>query len=167
MILITIDTLRADHVGYSGNRDVQTPNIDELAKKGLVFHEVYTPVPITLPAHASLFTGNYPPEHGVRDNGHFSLRPENKTIAEIFKNRGYQTGAVTGPYVLHRKFGLSQGFEFYEDNFEQKKKLTTSYAERDAGSVNEIVFRYLKKRKKEPFFSGSIIMTHMRHIIHT
>ena len=116
LLLITIDTLRADHLGCYGNKSIQTPNIDALADQGILFQQAFTPVPLTLPSHASILTGLYPPAHKIRDNGYFILDDHHQTLAEILKEKGYVTGAVVAAYVLNSRFGLDQGFDFYEDN---------------------------------------------------
>ena len=111
ILFISIDTLRADRLGCYGYSDVQTPNIDQLAKEGTLFPQCYTPVPITLPSHTSMLTGQYPLSHGVRNNGTFTAPPETETLAEILKARGYQTAAFIGAFVLDSRFGLDQGFD--------------------------------------------------------
>lgn len=111
---ITIDTLRADHVGsYGGN--VPTPHLDRLARHGVRVERATGGVPLTLPSHASMFTGLEPPAHGVRHNGTFRLEDEHQTMAESLRTHGYRTGAVVGSYVLDRRYGLEQGFTFYDD----------------------------------------------------
>jgi len=117
VILITLDTTRADRLGAYGFQSISTPNIDRLAREGVLFEQTATAAPLTLPAHASLFTGRFPFGHGVRDNAGFVLDPRETTLAEILKRRGYQTGAFVGSFVLASDRGLSQGFDTYRDNF--------------------------------------------------
>ena len=100
LVLVTLDTTRADRIGAYGARDVETPTFDALARSGVLFEQAASVAPLTLPAHSSLFTGRFPPEHGVRDNGGFFLGPEQLTLAEVLKARGYRTGAFVGAYVL-------------------------------------------------------------------
>src|SRR5438552_9052979 len=100
ILLITIDTLRADRLGAYGNRSVETPNLDRFAGDGIVFSQASATVPLTLPSHASILTGRYPFAHGVRDNGDCVLPGSVPTLAERLKAGGYETGAFVGSYVL-------------------------------------------------------------------
>src|SRR5215510_4843692 len=119
VLLITIDTLRADHLGCYGNTRAETPVIDRLATDGVLFEHAESAAPITLPAHVSLLTGTYPAYHGVRNNGVYRLGPRAETLAEVLKEHGYKTGAVISGYPLASRFGLSQGFDSYEDRSEE------------------------------------------------
>lgn len=121
VIVMTLDTTRADRIGAYGYAGVQTPNLDRLAREGVLFEQASSAAPLTLPAHSSLFTGKFPPEHGVRDNGGFFLDPRETTLAQVLKGRGYKTGAFVGAYVLDAKWGLNQGFDTYFDNFDLSK----------------------------------------------
>jgi arylsulfatase A-like enzyme/Tfp pilus assembly protein PilF len=152
VILITVDTLRFDHLGYTGYNKIQTPHIDKLAENALIFKKAYSSVPLTLPSHVSILTGTYPPFNGVRDNGIFYLRPQFTTLAEIFRDHGYNTGAVIGSVVLNKLYGVGQGFDFYEDRIQSKEKFKDSPSERNAESVNKIVFDWFGKRDRRPFF---------------
>ena len=117
VLLISIDTLRADHLGcYGYNRD-STPTIDALAKQSAKFERAFAPVPLTLPSHAALLTGTYPFYNGVRDQPGFRLPDDIPTLAEYFSRAGYATAAVLGSPVLSRRFGLSRGFGEYDDRF--------------------------------------------------
>src|SRR5262249_21730275 len=100
LVVITLDTTRADRIGAYGARDVERPAIDHLADEGVLFEQAVSAAPLTLPAHSSIFTGKFPPEHGVRDNGGFFLGPEQTTLAELLKARGYRTGGFVAAYVL-------------------------------------------------------------------
>jgi choline-sulfatase len=115
VLLITIDTLRADHVGAYGYRQGATPAIDGLASRGVRFAHAIAPTPLTLPSHASIFTGATPLRHGVRDNVGFALNPGLATLAERFRAAGYTTGAFISGFPLHRRFGLMRGFDHYDD----------------------------------------------------
>ena len=117
VLLITLDTTRADRLGAYGFQSTSTANFDRLAREGVLFEQTATVAPLTLPAHASLFTGRFPFAHGVRDNAGFVLDPREVTLAEILKRRGYQTGAFVGSYVLASGRGLNQGFDTYRDDF--------------------------------------------------
>jgi arylsulfatase A-like enzyme/Flp pilus assembly protein TadD len=114
VLLVTIDTLRADHVGAYGSRANLTPTLDALASEGLRFERTYAHVPLTLPSHASIFTGSYPTGHGVHDNGSFTLG-DVPTLATALKAAGYRTAAFVGAFVLDARFGLNRGFDAYDD----------------------------------------------------
>jgi arylsulfatase A-like enzyme len=117
IILITIDTARADHFRCYGNSGIDTPNIDKLADNGVLFENSISPAPITLVSHSSMFTGLYPYAHGIRENGIFYLDNKFLTLAEILKANGYTTAAFVSSYPLHSQFNLGQGFEHYDDQF--------------------------------------------------
>lgn len=120
VVLISIDTTRADHLGCYGHPTIQTPHIDRLAMEGTTFTECTTPVPITLPAHSSMMTGTYPFVHRVRDNGAFILHEDNETLAEALSAAGYITAGVVGAAVLNREYGINQGFDDYGDMYSAK-----------------------------------------------
>lgn len=117
VLVITLDTTRADRLGCYGKADAGTPNLDALAARGVLHERAYTVAPITLPAHASIFTGTYPIWHGVRDNGSFRLDDRIDTLAETLGDHGWRTGAFVAAYPVARGFGLEQGFEIYDDDF--------------------------------------------------
>jgi hypothetical protein len=108
ILLVTIDTLRADHLGYAGH-DVETPNLDALSRSGAIFTHAVSAAPLTLPSHSTILTGLYPTRHGARNNGTFTLASGVETIAERLKASGYSTGAFVGAFVLDSRFGLEQG----------------------------------------------------------
>lgn len=116
VLLITIDTLRADRVGAYGNPSGLTPTLDRLAASGLRFESAFTPVPMTLPAHASILTGLEPFTHGIRNNTAFRLG-QTPTLATMLKKAGYRTGAFLGSFVLSARFGLNRDFDVYDDRF--------------------------------------------------
>ena len=116
LVLITMDTTRADHLGAWGYAQAHTPNLDALAARGTRFVRVDTAAPITLPSHATILTGLFPPRHGVRDNGTFVLSPKIETLARRLAARGYDTAAVVSAVVLARRQGLDQGFRIYDDD---------------------------------------------------
>ena len=121
--LITIDTLRADHVHSYGDKDIQTPALDDLARHGIRFAQAFTPTPITNSSHASILTGLLPSGHGVTDFAR-PLVSESPTWAEFLKKRGYQTAAFIGAVILDSKAlapGLDRGFDFY-DNFPERSQ---------------------------------------------
>ena len=113
VLLITLDTTRADRLGCYGYRSAHTPCIDALAERGVRFHSAYATAPITLAAHVSLLTGTYPCAHGIRDNGIFELGDQAETLAEVFQAQDYATAAFVSAYVVDRSFGLGQGFATY------------------------------------------------------
>jgi len=117
IILITIDTLRADAVGFAGNTHVKTPFLDSLAKRGIVFTNAHAHNVVTLPSHANILTGLYPYQHGIRDNAGFVLDPKHVTLATRLREHGYTTGAFVGAFPLDARFGLNQGFDVYDDNY--------------------------------------------------
>ncbi len=123
VLLVTIDTLRADRVGAYGNTTGLTPTLDRLATEGLRFDSVRAQVPLTLPSHASLMTGRIPPRHGVRDNGTYRLDPSHETLATALKSAGYATGAFVGAFVLDARFGLARGFDLYDDQYGERPAL--------------------------------------------
>jgi len=118
ILLITIDTLRADHLGCYGNERAQTPNIDKLAAEGVLFENAYAAVSTTLPSHSTVLTGLYPHQHGVRDNGVYYLPEEQVTLGEILSDEGYETAAFVSAFVLDNRFGIDQGFDTFDDEME-------------------------------------------------
>lgn len=118
VLLITLDTLRADHLGCYGNNTVQTPNIDKLAAQGILFENAFASVSTTLPSHSTVMTGLYPHQHGVRDNGVYFLPDEQVTLGEILTDEGYATGAFVSAFVLDNRFGIDQGFDTFDDEME-------------------------------------------------
>ncbi|MGA1823750.1 MAG: tetratricopeptide repeat protein [bacterium] len=153
LVIVTIDTLRADHLGCYGYKDIETPAIDRLANEGVIFTRHYTPVPITLPSHTTIMTGLYPPTHGVRNNGTCIVGDEVTTVAELLRKENYRTAAFVGAYVLHSRFGLSQGFEVYNDTFPPSIDLALPlYNERTAENVLNPAIEWLEKNKEENFF---------------
>lgn len=136
IILITIDTLRADAVGYSGNRSASTPFLDRLAAESIVFSQAHAHNVVTLPSHANILTGLLPYEHGIRDNAGFSLDARHETLATILTREGYATGAFVGAYPLDARFGLDRGFDVYDDKYrEGSRPHSFEVAERTAAEV--------------------------------
>lgn len=145
LLIITLDTMRADHIGAYGYPSAQTPHMDHLANNGFLFENCYSPVPLTLPAHCSLFTGNYPPGHGVRDNGSFFLDAQQTTLAELMKKNGSHTYAAIAAFVLLAKFGLNQGFDLYDDALDDDKVITELESEINAERVYSKFNQWLQK----------------------
>lgn len=155
VLIVTIDTLRADRLGCYGYKVKQTPVLDNLAREGTLFERAFTAVPLTLPAHCTLFTGAYPPFHGVRDNAGSALGPEQKTLAEVLKDRGYRTAAFVGAFVLDSKFGLNQGFDTYVDHFDLSRAETISpgYIQRRGDEVVQNAINWFEKVGTRDFFA--------------
>jgi len=157
VILITIDTLRADHLGVYGYNEIQTPVIDQLARSGARFVHAYTPVPITLPAHTALMTGSFPMATGMHDFSENKLSPNIPTLATLLSKNGYQTAAFIGAAVLDSRFGLNQGFETYFDHFDFSRLDETNLdlMERRGDQVMDEALGWLKRRPihaAQPFF---------------
>ena len=154
VILITIDTLRPDHLGCYGYTSIQTPNIDRLAREGALFTHAYTPVPITLPAHTALMTGEFPFATGVHDFSGNRLAPGAATIARTLRDHGYATAAFIGSAVLDSRFGLNQGFDTYFDHFEfgRLEEVHLDAIERRGDRVVDEALKWLKLNPRQPFF---------------
>lgn len=154
VVVITIDTLRADHLGCYGYKQVRTPNIDALANDGVRFERAFTPVPITLPAHTVIFTGTYPTLNGMHDFSGNRLGAEPPTLAQVLKAHGFVTGAVLGSAVLDSRFGLNRGFDFYYDHFEfnRLQESNLDEMERPGNLVADQALDWLGKNYQERFF---------------
>ncbi len=165
VLLITVDTLRQDHLGCYGYGPAKTPNLDAFFKEGIGFAAANTCAPITLPSHTSILTGMYPTYHGVRDNGAYSLRKTGLTMTEAMKADGYSTGAVVSAFVLDKRFGLDKGFDSYDDDFsdsvlnETKWSIspetygdTYDYYQRRADEVTESALEWLNGNRDNRFF---------------
>ena len=135
VLLVTLDTCRADHLGCYGRARIETPALDAVAARGVLCSRAVTVSPLTLPAHASILTGAFPAFHKVRNNMDFQLPKGVSTLAEILKARGYATGAVVSGVPLEASFGLNRGFDFYDDAF-TRTNLNLA-GEREAGIVPE------------------------------
>lgn len=155
LVLVTLDTTRADHIGCYGDPDARTPAIDALARRGVLFAQAATVAPLTLPAHSSIMTGFYPTYHGVRLNGTTALSQEQTTLAEVLSREGYQTGAFIGAFVLDGRWGLNQGFGVYDDQFDMKKfkRLDLAGVQRPGNEVMDSALRWLEGQKDRPFFA--------------
>jgi arylsulfatase A-like enzyme/Flp pilus assembly protein TadD len=153
LVLITVDTLRWDAVGFNGRTPSPTPNLDRLAAEGRVFADVHAHNVVTLPSHVNILTGLYPYQHGVRDNIGFKLGKEVPTIATAARATGYATGAFVGAFPLDSQFGLDAGFETYDD-FYRKGSRPVEYAmpERRGDQVVEAALAWWKKESGRPRF---------------
>ena len=152
ILLITLDTTRADHLAAYGSSSIRTPIIDGLTDAGVLFENAYTPSVMTLPSHASILTGLAPPAHGVRDNATYRLGPEYETLTEALRAAGYRTGAAVGAVVLDAMFGLEQGFELYDDNLPETGSHDTFFAQRNAGMVTDAALQWLGKVRGARWF---------------
>jgi arylsulfatase A-like enzyme/Tfp pilus assembly protein PilF len=153
VLLITIDTVRADHLGCYGYMSIETPHLDALAAAGVRFANAYTPVPITLPAHTVMLTGTYPMRTGMHDFSGNRLNSSQPTLATLLRAKGYATGAVVGSAVLDSRFGLSRGFEFYYDHFDFSRldEKNIDAMMRPGGEVVDRALGWLNGERQKPF----------------
>jgi arylsulfatase A-like enzyme len=148
VLLVTIDTARADRFSYAAPGGPGTPNVDALAAAGAGFTNAITPVPLTLPAHASILTGRLPPSHTLRDNGFYKLPAAETTLAEVLRTAGFTTGAFIGAEVLDARYGLDQGFETYDDRLvDQGPAGLLYYPERRGEEVVAAALAWLAERR--------------------
>ncbi|MBU0754373.1 MAG: sulfatase-like hydrolase/transferase, partial [Planctomycetes bacterium] len=153
LLLITLDTTRADRLGCYGYEKAQTPALDRLAGEGVRFEQAFSNVPLTLPSHATIFTGLYPMEHGLRVNGRAALGAATGTMAEQFRDQGYDTGAFVAAFVLDARFGLDQGFDRYDQDLGDSPKSPNPLARyRPGNRVADAVLEWLAQRSDKPFF---------------
>jgi len=152
LLLITLDTLRADRVGAYGYAAASTPILDALAARGVRFANAQAAVPLTGPSHATIFTGVYPPVHGVRDNVAFALDARQVTLAELLKTHGYRTAAFVAAYPVARGFGFGQGFDEYSEKFHEIP-IPGQGAERPGNEVADEAVAWLRKLPPGPFFA--------------
>jgi len=155
VLLVTLDTTRADHLACYGYRGVATPNLDAIAGRGVLFEQAATVTPLTLPAHTTIMTGMLPTYHGVRVNGNTALGDDQTTLAEVLAARGYATGAFIAAFVLDGRWGLKQGFEHYDDRFDLKKykHLDLGEVQRPGNEVVDAALAWLEAEKDKPFFA--------------
>lgn len=156
VVLVTLDTTRADRIGaYGGAGKVPTPHLDRVAREGVLFEEAIAQVPLTLPSHATLFTGRHPPFHGVRHNGFYQLPVSETTLAERLREAGFETAGFVAAFVLNRGFGVEQGFDVYDEVPVSRYRGGRDQlfeAERTADDVNARVFEWLDRRGAGRFF---------------
>ena len=155
IVLITLDTTRADHLPMYGYAGVRTPQLDRLERRGLVFEQCVTASPFTLPAHCTIMTGLYPTFHGVRINGNTALSEKHDTMARILGRNGYDCGAFIGAFVLDGRWGLKQGFDLYNDDFDlnKYKQLDLGLVQKPSEAVVDEAMEWIAGRKDKPFFS--------------
>jgi len=150
VVVITIDTVRADHLGCYGDRAIQTPNIDALASASARFTHAFAPVPITLPSHSALFTGSFPMATGMHDFGGNKLSASSVTLAKVLRDHDYSTAAFLGAAVLDSRFGLNQGFQTYFDHFAFSR--LDDLLKRPGDQVVDNALGWLKTNPRRPFF---------------
>lgn len=153
VLLITIDTVRADRLGCYGYVGAGTPNLDRLSAEGVRFSNAYAQVPLTLPSHCSIMTGTYPLDHRVHNNGTYSLGPGFPTLAALLKARGYRTAAFVASFTLDSRFGLDRGFDLYDDNVQGAEAMKSFRSERNAGAVLAALAPWLERNPGERFFT--------------
>jgi choline-sulfatase len=153
IILISVDTLRADHLSCYGYKGPATVKIDRIATGGTTFLQVNSQVPLTLPSHVSLLTSAYPFANGIEDNGE-RLAPNAVTLARVLKSHGYRTAAFVGGFVLDRRFGLDQGFDVYDgpSNLHQQPGKDPGEIKRFGESVTRAATQWLDGNADHPFF---------------
>jgi choline-sulfatase len=164
LIVVTIDTLRADRLGAYGNTSVPTPNFDRLAGEGVRALDATSHVPITRPSHASLFTARYPAEHGVRDNISLPLAKEVPTLAEALSAQGFATAAFVSSFVLSSQSGLDRGFEYYDDTFDTgdgREMLSLGTVQRRGDETITRVERWLDGRAAEAKAKRTALWVHL------
>jgi arylsulfatase A-like enzyme/Tfp pilus assembly protein PilF len=153
VILISIDTLRSDHLPAYGYKGVATPNIDALRADSILFERAYSHVPLTLPSHTSILTGELPSEHGVRDNVGFRLAESVPTLATVLKQNGYATGGAISAFVLRRETGIAHGFDFYDDQVEPiGPSKVIGRVQRDGRETLHAAESWLDQQSGKPFF---------------
>ncbi len=154
VVLVTIDTLRADALGSYGNRRVETPHLDRLAREGVRFTNAATTVPFTLPAHSSMMTGAYPPTHGVRENVGYVLDDRLPTLASLLSEAGYTTAGFVSAFVLDRRWGIGRGFSTFFDDFtlDAGERANLASVQRDGAETVERAVGWLDDRPEGPFF---------------
>ncbi|HUT52589.1 MAG TPA: sulfatase-like hydrolase/transferase [bacterium] len=154
VLIVTMDTTRADHLRCYGYQWIETPTLNQLASQGVLFERAYSCVPLTLPAHASIMTGTVPLYHGVEDNGAYRVPDNLDTMAEILKGKGYQTAAFLSAAVLKSVFNLNQGFDTYDDSgIEPQKQMSSLVAERKGDKTTDAAMAWLSEHYQKPFFA--------------
>jgi arylsulfatase A-like enzyme/tetratricopeptide (TPR) repeat protein len=144
IIVISVDTLRADHLPLYGYTKVKTPAVDALAADGVVFERAYSHAPQTLPAHAAMLSGQLPFETGVRDNVGFTVKPGERMLPQMLRERGFTTGGVVSAYVLRKETGIGQGFDFFDGEMPAgSPELSIGQVQRDGGKSEQIAEHWL------------------------
>ncbi|MGH9430999.1 MAG: sulfatase-like hydrolase/transferase [Terriglobia bacterium] len=163
VIIVTVDTLRPDHLACYGDKHIRTPNLDRLAQVSTRFTQAFTPVPITLPAHTCLFTGSYPMATGVHDFSGNRLSPKIPTLAAVLREHGYVTAAFVSAAVLDSRFGLKQGFDTYYDHFNYNSPDASDLDEvrRRGDQVTDLALNWLRDREKSTSRQPFLLWVHL------
>ena len=151
VVLITLDTVRADHLHCYGNEKIKTPNIDALAASGVLFEKAVAQTPLTQPSHASMFTGENPNVHNVRDTGGFALQPSSVTMATILQRHGWDTAGFISASVLTKMFGFNQGFATYDDQLDHRNS-RDPVSTRAADVTADHAIHWLQQQSGKPYF---------------
>ena len=146
LLLITIDTLRSDRLSCYSDEHLNTPNIDSLAERGILFTRAFAHTSTTLPSHANILLGTTPLHHGVHDNSNFIIREKFLSVAEHLKKYDYATAAFIGAFPLDSRFGISQGFDLYDDDYDVRSSKTDLGKERKADIVVDRAINWLKEQ---------------------
>ena len=153
VVLISIDTLRSDHLPAYGYRAVETPHLDRYRRDAILFRRAYRPCPMTLPSHVTMLTGLQPPEHGVRNNIGFAFRSaDHPSLPTILKKQGYATGAAVSSYVLRGETGLAAAFDSYEDSIDPRPGASFADFQRPGPTTEVLARNWVQARKDAPFF---------------
>src|SRR3954463_15730769 len=164
IIIISIDTLRSDHLPAYGYTKVETPAIDRFRADAILFERAYSHCPLTLVSHASVFTGLLPAEHGIRDNLGYELNPKATTLAELLKSKGYATGGAVSAVVLRGETGIKRGFDFWEDSIDiDPTFLSIGRAQRPGEATRALAQKWIGAHEHEPqpvFFFFHIYQAH-------
>jgi len=153
VVLVSIDTLRSDHLPAYGYRAVETPHLDRFRRDAILFRHAYSPCPMTLPSHLTMLTGLQPPEHGVRNNIGFAFRSaDHPSLPTILRKQGYATGAAVSSYVLRGETGLAAAFDSYEDSIDPRPGGAFADFQRPGGTTEALAREWVQPRKDTPFF---------------
>lgn len=155
LLLISIDTLRADRLSCYGYNTNRTPGLDRWAEEGVIFDSAYTEYPLTLPAHYTMLTGVYPCNHGARENVGYRVESDRETLAEVLRERGFETAAFIGAYVLASEFGFGQGFDVFDEEFASsiESVSASTQVQRPAEQVTDRFLAWLEEHQQNQFFA--------------
>ena len=152
VIIISIDTLRADRLPMFGYEGVATPHLDAFRRDSILFTNAYSHVPLTLPSHVSMLSGQLPTEHKVRNNIGYVLERNVATVPQILKSQGYDTGAAVSAYVLRGATGLGQSFDYYEDGITNRGNVAVGQLQRSGRVTSDLAAKWIEGRRDRPFF---------------
>ncbi|HXU29298.1 MAG TPA: sulfatase-like hydrolase/transferase [Thermoanaerobaculia bacterium] len=153
VIVVSIDTLRSDRLPIYGSKRIETPAIDALAREGIVYERAYSQIPLTLPSHTSILTGQFPADHGVRDNtGYLFEAAKHPFLPLLLKKAGFATGAAVSSFVLRGETGLGDGFDYYEGAIDLRTGEALGRSQRPGGETAALALDWAKKQGSGPFF---------------